>query len=95
MTRYLPLFEDPGTFILELDNIVETGLTGEYASKLSHGLPIMCANCTVTATLSATFYASSDDHPSAPRADTVIPVTTLANNTGDDASVPPIFSVCN
>ncbi|KAI0736722.1 peptide N-acetyl-beta-D-glucosaminyl asparaginase amidase A-domain-containing protein [Fomitopsis betulina] len=76
VTRYLPLFAEPGTFILELDNIVETGLNGEYAT-----------------TLSATFYASSEDYPAAPRANTIMPVTTLANNTGDDASVPPIFSL--
>ncbi|KAH9843087.1 peptide N-acetyl-beta-D-glucosaminyl asparaginase amidase A-domain-containing protein [Rhodofomes roseus] len=75
-TRYLPLFSEPGTFILELDNILETGLNGQYAS-----------------TLTATFYASSDEHPAAPRANTIIPVTTLANNTGDDASVPPVFSL--
>lgn len=41
VTRYLPLFADPGTFILELDNIVETGLTGEYASKHSDGVQIV------------------------------------------------------
>jgi len=75
-TRYLPLFSEPGTFILELDNILGNGLNGQYA-----------------ATLTATFYASSDEYPSAPRANTIIPVTTLANNTGDEASVPPIFSL--
>ncbi|KAH9935048.1 peptide N-acetyl-beta-D-glucosaminyl asparaginase amidase A-domain-containing protein [Fomitopsis serialis] len=75
-TRYLPLFSEPGTFILELDNILATGLNGQYAT-----------------TLTATFYASSDEYPSAPRANTIIPVTTLANNTGDDASVPPTFSL--
>ncbi|CCM04580.1 uncharacterized protein FIBRA_06761 [Fibroporia radiculosa] len=75
-TRYLPLFSKAGTFILELDNILEEGLTGQYAS-----------------TLHATFYASSAQHPPAPRADVIIPVTTLANNTGDEASVPPIFSL--
>lgn len=32
VTRYTPLFAEAGTFILELDNIVETGLDGEYAS---------------------------------------------------------------
>ena len=45
------------------------------------------------ATLHATFFASSPRHPAAPRADVIIPVTTLANNTGNDASVPPTFSV--
>ncbi|KAF7789510.1 hypothetical protein EIP86_000456 [Pleurotus ostreatoroseus] len=45
------------------------------------------------ATLHATFFASSPKHPPAPRADVIIPVTTLANNTGNDASVPPAFSL--
>lgn len=45
------------------------------------------------ATLTATFFASSPEHPPAPKADVIIPVTTLANDTGNDASVPPIFSV--
>ncbi|KAI0928911.1 hypothetical protein AcW2_004771 [Taiwanofungus camphoratus] len=76
VTRYIPLFSNPGTFILELDNLIETGLNGEYAS-----------------TLHATFYASSAQHPAAPRTETIIPVTTLANNTGDEASVPPVFSL--
>ncbi|KZT70107.1 hypothetical protein DAEQUDRAFT_668284 [Daedalea quercina L-15889] len=76
VTRYLPLFSEPGTFILELDNILESGLNGQYAT-----------------TLTATFYASSNAHPPAARANTIIPVTTLANNTGDEASVPPIFSL--
>lgn len=94
VTRYLPLFAEPGTFILELDNIVETGLNGEYASGCNDWPhDVSCANRTTIATLSATFYASSEDYPAAPRANTIMPVTTLANNTGDDASVPPIFSV--
>ncbi|EMD38315.1 hypothetical protein CERSUDRAFT_48628 [Gelatoporia subvermispora B] len=75
-TRYTPLFSKPGTFILELDNLLETGLDGQYATILQ-----------------ATFYASSDAHPPAPHADVIIPVTTLANNTGNDASVPPAFSL--
>lgn len=33
VTRYTPLFSEPGTFILELDNIIETGLNGQYASE--------------------------------------------------------------
>ena len=32
VTRYIPLFANPGTFILELNNILATGLTGQYAS---------------------------------------------------------------
>ncbi|KAF9227924.1 hypothetical protein BS17DRAFT_726591 [Gyrodon lividus] len=34
VTRYIPLFSKPGTFILELDNIVEVGLDGQYATIL-------------------------------------------------------------
>ncbi|EKM55502.1 uncharacterized protein PHACADRAFT_256166 [Phanerochaete carnosa HHB-10118-sp] len=76
VTRYLPLFAKPGTLILELDNLLETGLDGQYAT-----------------TLHATFFASSAQNPPAPRADLIVPITTLANNTGNDASVPPIFSL--
>ena len=32
VTRFLPLFAEPGTFILQLDNLIQTGLDGEYAS---------------------------------------------------------------
>ena len=32
VTRYTPLFAKPGTFVLELDNLIEAGLDGEYAS---------------------------------------------------------------
>ncbi|KZV71668.1 hypothetical protein PENSPDRAFT_751612 [Peniophora sp. CONT] len=34
VTRFQPLFAKAGLFILELDNIVQTGLTGEYATTL-------------------------------------------------------------
>jgi Peptide N-acetyl-beta-D-glucosaminyl asparaginase amidase A len=30
VSRYVPLFAKPGTLILDLDNIVEPGLTGQY-----------------------------------------------------------------
>ncbi|EPQ58116.1 hypothetical protein GLOTRDRAFT_136892 [Gloeophyllum trabeum ATCC 11539] len=75
VTRYIPLFSEPGTFILELDNLLETGLTGQYAS-----------------TLHATFYQSSEAHPPAPKANAIIPISTMSNTSADDASVPPIFS---
>ncbi|KAI1794573.1 peptide N-acetyl-beta-D-glucosaminyl asparaginase amidase A-domain-containing protein [Ganoderma leucocontextum] len=75
-TRYTPLFAEPGTFILQLDNLLETGLDGQYAT-----------------TLQATFFESSAAHPPTPKADVIIPVSTLANNTGNDASVPPTFSL--
>ncbi|KAI0724017.1 peptide N-acetyl-beta-D-glucosaminyl asparaginase amidase A-domain-containing protein [Cerioporus squamosus] len=75
-TRFTPLFSKPGTFILQLDNLLETGLDGQYAT-----------------TLHATFFASSAKHPPAPKANVIIPVSTLANDTGNDASVPPTFSL--
>ncbi|KIP09483.1 hypothetical protein PHLGIDRAFT_126231 [Phlebiopsis gigantea 11061_1 CR5-6] len=76
VSRYTPLFAKAGTFVLQLDNIVQTGLDGECAT-----------------TLYATFYTSSPQHPPAQHADLIIPVTTLANNSGDVASVPPAFSL--
>ncbi len=45
------------------------------------------------ATLYATFYASSAKHPPGLHADVIIPISTLANDTGDVISVPPTFSV--
>ncbi|KAF8172814.1 peptide N-acetyl-beta-D-glucosaminyl asparaginase amidase A-domain-containing protein [Mycena galopus ATCC 62051] len=71
VTRYTPLFAKPGTFILQLDNLISVRLT----------------------TLHATFYASSRENPPAKQANTIIPLSTFANNTGNDASVPPSFSV--
>ncbi|KAJ7774830.1 peptide N-acetyl-beta-D-glucosaminyl asparaginase amidase A-domain-containing protein [Mycena metata] len=76
VTRYTPLFAKPGTFILQLDNLIETGLNGIYST-----------------TLHATFYASSAEHPPAKQANTIIPLSTLSNTTGNDASVPPSFSI--
>ncbi|KAH9015483.1 peptide N-acetyl-beta-D-glucosaminyl asparaginase amidase A-domain-containing protein [Lactarius hengduanensis] len=76
VTRFLPLFSNPGTFILQLDNVVESGLDGEFA-----------------VTLEATIFSNSSQFPPAQRADLIIPLTTLANNTGNQASVPPGFSV--
>ncbi|KAL4067629.1 peptide N-acetyl-beta-D-glucosaminyl asparaginase amidase A-domain-containing protein [Scleroderma citrinum] len=34
VTRYIPLFSKPGTLLLELDNIVNSKLTGQYATTL-------------------------------------------------------------
>ncbi|KAH9064366.1 peptide N-acetyl-beta-D-glucosaminyl asparaginase amidase A-domain-containing protein [Lactarius vividus] len=76
VTRFTPLFSKPGTFILQLDNLIQTGLDGEYAT-----------------TLEATFFASSSQFPPATSADLIVPLTTLANDTGNEASVPPGFSL--
>ncbi|KAH0583869.1 hypothetical protein H2248_009465 [Termitomyces sp. 'cryptogamus'] len=76
VTRYIPLFAKPGTFILQLDNLIQPGLDGIYS-----------------ATLHATYFASSSVHPPAMRSDLIIPLSTLANDTGNDASVPPGFSL--
>ncbi|OJA19047.1 hypothetical protein AZE42_06312 [Rhizopogon vesiculosus] len=76
VTRYIPLFSKPGTFILELDNIVTSDLNGQYAT-----------------TLYATFYASSVEYPTAGQSDMIVPISTMLNNTGNYASVPPAFSI--
>ncbi|KAH9008581.1 peptide N-acetyl-beta-D-glucosaminyl asparaginase amidase A-domain-containing protein, partial [Lactarius deliciosus] len=77
VTRFIPLFSEPGTFILQLDNdIGEPGLDGEFA-----------------VTLEATIFSGSSRFPPAQRADLIIPLTTLANNAGNEASVPPGLSV--
>ncbi|KAH9003639.1 peptide-N4-(N-acetyl-beta-glucosaminyl)asparagine amidase A [Lactarius hatsudake] len=77
VTRFIPLFSEPGTFILQLDNdIGEPGLDGEFA-----------------VTLEATIFSGSSLFPPAQRADLIIPLTTLANLTGNEASVPPGLSV--
>ena len=44
------------------------------------------------ATLHATFYASSSAHPAAKQSNEIIPIATLVNNTGAQASVPPQFT---
>ncbi|KAF8077943.1 peptide N-acetyl-beta-D-glucosaminyl asparaginase amidase A-domain-containing protein [Lyophyllum atratum] len=75
VSQYSPLFAKSGTFILQLDNLIQTGLDGIYST-----------------TVHATFYASSTRHPAVKKADLIIPLSTLANNTGNQASVPPSFS---
>ncbi|GLB34951.1 putative peptide N-acetyl-beta-D-glucosaminyl asparaginase amidase A [Lyophyllum shimeji] len=75
VSQYMPLFAKPGTFIFQLDNLIQPGLDGIYST-----------------TVHATFYASSNRHPAAKKADLIIPLSTLANNTGNEASVPPSFS---
>lgn len=96
MTRFIPLFSKSGTFILQLDNLINSKLDGEYAS-VSFAFfvysPRGCSQSCAAARLEATFFASSPEYPPAPRADLIVPLTTFANNTGNDASVPPQFSV--
>ncbi|KAF9069615.1 peptide N-acetyl-beta-D-glucosaminyl asparaginase amidase A-domain-containing protein [Rhodocollybia butyracea] len=43
--------------------------------------------------LTATYYESSRTNPAAKKADLIIPISTLSNTTGNDASVPPDFSL--
>ncbi|KAH9005456.1 peptide-N4-(N-acetyl-beta-glucosaminyl)asparagine amidase A [Lactarius hatsudake] len=76
VTRFTPLFSKPGKFILQLDNVVQSGIDGEYA-----------------VTLEATIFSGSSRFPPAQRADLIVPLTTRANKTGGEASVPPGFSV--
>ncbi|KAF9532985.1 peptide N-acetyl-beta-D-glucosaminyl asparaginase amidase A-domain-containing protein [Crepidotus variabilis] len=76
VTRYLPLFKKPGTFILQLDNLIQEGLDGVYSTVLY-----------------ATFYASTPSHPPAQTADVLLPISNMKNDTGNDVSVPPGFSL--
>ncbi|KAF8636717.1 hypothetical protein AX17_003520 [Amanita inopinata Kibby_2008] len=76
VTRYIPLFAKSGTFILQLDNLIQPGLNGIYSTVLH-----------------ATFYASSAAHPPAKKADLIVPLSTLRNDTGNEASVPPGLSL--
>ncbi|KAF7326945.1 Peptide-N4-(N-acetyl-beta-glucosaminyl)asparagine amidase A [Mycena venus] len=94
VTRYTPLFAKPGSFILQLDNLIQDNFTGIYTLVR---IPIRYwpgpSYMPFLATLHATFYASSKENPPAKQANTIIPLSTLANNTGNDASVPPSFSI--
>ncbi|KAL0071407.1 hypothetical protein AAF712_001264 [Marasmius tenuissimus] len=76
VSQYTPLFAEPGTFILQLDNLIQEGLDGVYST-----------------TLHATYYASGPTAPPAKSADLILPLSTFANDTGNDASVPPSFSL--
>lgn len=96
VTRYIPLFAKPGTFILELDNVVTTQLNGQYASMYIDTLQIsvFLSYChPSTATLYATFYTASQEYPTAGQSNLIVPISTMLNNTADEASVPPAFSV--
>lgn len=45
------------------------------------------------AALYANFYASSHSAPPAQTADVLLPISNMRNDTGNDVSVPPTFSV--
>ncbi|KAL5529020.1 hypothetical protein ACEPAG_4994 [Sanghuangporus baumii] len=78
VTRFIPLFSSPGEFIFELDNLLQEGLDGQYAS-----------------TVSATFFASSPEHPAAKKADLILPISANSGSSPDDnaPSVPPATSL--
>lgn len=76
VSRYTRLFATPGTLILQLDNIVQAGLDGEYHSIVH-----------------ATFYASTKEYPPAPTADLIIPIGSLASNSGAQVFSPPSLTV--
>lgn len=76
VTRFTPLFAMPGSFILQLDNLIQPGLDGIYSTVLH-----------------ATFYASSHSNPPAKKADLIVPISSLRNDTGNEVSVPPTFSL--
>ncbi|KAL1762199.1 peptide N-acetyl-beta-D-glucosaminyl asparaginase amidase A-domain-containing protein [Schizophyllum commune] len=75
VAQYIPLFAKAGTFILQLDNIIQDNLDGVYST-----------------TVTATYYAATNEYPIAKQANTILPISTGANDTGNDASVPPGFS---
>ncbi|KAK7054899.1 hypothetical protein VNI00_003362 [Paramarasmius palmivorus] len=75
VSKYIPLFAEPGTFIFQLDNLIQEGLDGIYSTVVH-----------------ATYYASSPAAPPAKKSNLILPISTLANDTGNDASVPPAFS---
>ncbi|KAH9047740.1 peptide N-acetyl-beta-D-glucosaminyl asparaginase amidase A-domain-containing protein [Lactarius hengduanensis] len=40
VTRFIPLFSNPGIFILQLDNVVQPGLDGEFAASVPPGFSV-------------------------------------------------------
>lgn len=91
MTKYLPLFAKPGSFILDLNNIVDPklGLTGAYNGKLL-SQPTSLKLTARPVRLSAIFYASDGfQHPKAPSADFIFPLSTLRNDDSNMFYIPP------
>ncbi|KAF8586816.1 hypothetical protein K439DRAFT_1614788 [Ramaria rubella] len=73
VSRYFPLFVQPGTLILDMNNIVDAseGLTGEY-----HDIEILYR----VVTLSPTFFASNETHALSKTADGIIPISNRSPN---------------
>ncbi|CUA70145.1 hypothetical protein RSOLAG22IIIB_00493 [Rhizoctonia solani] len=77
VTKYIPLFSQPGRMIVDLNNIVDKslGLNGEYDVRFS-----------------ATFYAPTLVTPSAPKSDLIIPLSNLSPDQANYAAVPPTLN---
>ncbi|CAE6523490.1 unnamed protein product [Rhizoctonia solani] len=77
VTKYIPLFSQPGRMIVDLNNIVDEslGLNGEYDVRLS-----------------ATFFAPTLVTPSAPRSDLIIPLSNLSPDQANYVAVPPTLN---
>lgn len=93
VTRYIPLFAKSGSFILELDNLLQGRLNGQYASMYTSQFEYQFYDHLSTATLFATFYTASQKYPTAGQSNLIVPISTMSNSSADDASVPPAFSV--
>lgn len=48
---------------------------------------------TFKASLYATFYAASEEHPTTGQSKLIVPISTWSDTLANDASVPPAFSV--
>ncbi|KAG8768307.1 hypothetical protein FRC12_005655 [Ceratobasidium sp. 428] len=77
VTKYIPLFAKPGRLIVDLNNIVDTGLglNGEYDVRLS-----------------ATFFAPTLVTSPAPKSDLIIPLSNLSPDQANYAAVPPALN---
>ncbi|KAG9110473.1 hypothetical protein FRC07_008190, partial [Ceratobasidium sp. 392] len=77
VTKYILLFAKPGRMIVDLNNIVDTGLglNGEYDVRFS-----------------ATFFAPTLVTPSAPKSDLIIPLSNLSPDQANYAAVPPALN---
>ncbi|CAE6530645.1 unnamed protein product [Rhizoctonia solani] len=77
VTKYIPMFSQPGRMIVDLNNIVDEslGLNGEYDVRFS-----------------ATFFAPTLVTPSAPKSDLIIPLSNLSPDQANYAAVPPTLN---